>query len=39
MNGIVLRKQNLPMGNMNDSETAMHDGKMRRAGCMFAVFA
>jgi hypothetical protein len=32
-------KSHSPMGNMKDNETAMHEGKIRRAGCMLAVFA
>jgi len=36
---ILFRRQDSPIGNINDSETAMHDGKMRRPGCIFADFA
>jgi hypothetical protein len=39
MSQILFRRQNLPIGNINDSETAMHDGKMRRAGWICAVLA
>ena len=30
---------NLPMGSMNERDTDMHDGKIRNAGCSFAVLA
>jgi hypothetical protein len=36
---VLIRKQDLPIGNMNDNETAMHDGKISLAGWIFAVFA
>jgi hypothetical protein len=31
--------ESLPIGNINDKETAIHDGIISSAGCIFAILA